>query len=355
MRKRVHLDMVRVVATALIFVFHFVKDFDQFGDWGTVGTGVKAGIIAFASLSRHAGITSFVILSGLTLPWAWQHATGDWSRYLRRRVRRLMPQFWVVAVPFIVMGLLVGEMTTADLWKVPFWLSGLNWITRATFEPVSAAWWYVGLALQLVVVTPLLYEGVKRWGAVRIGIAVAFVDVALSLAFAASPATAYLTVGFAGCRLLEVYAGVLIGFVVLSPDAQAPDSRWLYWIGACAAVALSAGVAYLMPGPSLYPALGRFVAAAMVFTACLVKERTGHDRSLAAWAWLAALSYPFYLSHAPLAKYSIRALGARGLSGFVFEAVVALAIALVVAWGFMALERWLLRSFPARVSGAESP
>jgi len=155
--------------------------------------------------------------------------------------------FWWVAAPTIVLAAIFGAMHANEVWKLPFWLSGLNFLSPRFFTPlpgVAPQWWYVGLALQVYVVFPLAWLILKRAGLVALLLCTLFINGASLLVIGQLPlAWQYLQMGFVGARLMEVVSGVFL-FVILRGSPGRPTTTrglsmsWVLLAGAFVALAV---------------------------------------------------------------------------------------------------------------------
>jgi peptidoglycan/LPS O-acetylase OafA/YrhL len=148
-RRRPWVDVIRIVAVLLIFLFHFGPDWLQ--------SSFAAPSATWRFISEHFaqwGIAAFVMLSGFTLKLTFKE--GPFRGYLAHRLSRILGPFWTVAIPFALVGFALGEQGWQNLWKLPVWLLGLGFLSPETYQPISEAWWYVSLALQISLIMPLL-------------------------------------------------------------------------------------------------------------------------------------------------------------------------------------------------------
>lgn len=322
-------DAIRVLATATIFAFHFSGDYWRLAG----GTTSRVGIYIQQNFNLW-GIAAFVVLGGFSLTLSSATRAPGYRDYAARRLTRLLAPYWTVAIPFIIVGFAVGEAPLSDWWKVPVWLFGLGPVSRATYLPISQVWWFVSLALQISLLMPLVTAAYRRLGPVPTTLAA----VALNyLAFVAIDMAAgsweYLDQGLVFARLCEVMAGVLAANIVLKRRQD----------GGRIAGDLVAAVLLMVALPFVYR-LGHFtpwamvVALALVFLACaLCLPAAGRE-----YRWLgiaAAYTYCFYLSHAPVTKYTLQALFGRGVDELYVTLPIVLALTVAIAWAAETLAR----------------
>lgn len=82
------------------------------------------------------GVSVFLVLSGWGLVKSFEHS-GPMARFASRRMRRLYPMLWWVAAPTIALAALLGALNADELWKLPFWLTGLNFLSPQLFRPLT--------------------------------------------------------------------------------------------------------------------------------------------------------------------------------------------------------------------------
>jgi peptidoglycan/LPS O-acetylase OafA/YrhL len=329
------IGLLRVTGALLVFAYHFM------GDAEAVLRSPLAANTAWRLVrdgSGSYGVSIFIVISGIVFSWAWPRAKGAAS-FVRRRLVALFPFFWWVAVPMIALALIVHRMAWQEIWKVPLWLTGLGLLSPTTFFPVVSAWWYMTLALQFACLYPLLRRLQDRAG----------VDVFLLVCSAVAVASVwalqglglqYLTLGFAGCRLLEFAIGMTAGRL-MEPGKRArlPARSW-------AVVGLAAG-GYV----AATPAWASSIVVAPLFVLLvlvLMKDAKGTSADIIGNA--AALSFAFYLSHSPWAKSILSALPRdlpsvwAVLLGAALSLLVAVVIAALFRWSFVSARRVLRKA-----------
>lgn len=330
-RGDVRIEALRIVGALSVFAYHYVGD-----ALAVLGTGAHGSWWwqALRYGSGSFGVAMFVVISGATLTWAWPRAQTAIG-FIRRRLTALLPLYWWIAVPLIVVALAAHRMPLTDLWKVPVWLSGLGIVSPATFFPVVDGWWYMTLAVQLVVVYPMLRRLFDRIGAAPFLLLSAAVTVASAWGLLAL-GLGYATPGFFGSRLVEFAVGMTLGSLI------APGGRaWPGWATTGAGALALTVCALALPG-----APTQIVVAPILV--CLVVGAIGNvreGRAAGAITALGALTYAFYLSHSPWAKPVLEALS-RAVSPQVAAAIgapVCLVLAVLVAWGFHSSFTWASR------------
>ena len=216
--RHANIEAARGVAILAVFGYHFV------GFWRAAGGAAGFGG-APHGLERRLwlyggtwGVSVFVVVSALVLVRALDESSGLLTFY-RRRLLRIFPLFWWIAVPLMGLAFAVGRMQANQLWKVPFWLTGTEILWPGRLWPVTAAWWFVTLIVQIYLVFPLLVVVARRFGpAPLMGLALVVNLVSLTLAqhgdrVFGSGAASFIGLAFVGCRLVEVAAGVSLGLL----------------------------------------------------------------------------------------------------------------------------------------------
>jgi peptidoglycan/LPS O-acetylase OafA/YrhL len=114
------------------------------------------------------GVALFLILSGFGLTWGVLQRYGrgvlPLKVFLRRRLLRLYPMWWVLHAFFIVMWLLTGQGLSLTDIRSYFSITGLR-IWPSSFFSFEGSWWFVTLLIQLYCAYPALWYGLRRWGA----------------------------------------------------------------------------------------------------------------------------------------------------------------------------------------------
>jgi peptidoglycan/LPS O-acetylase OafA/YrhL len=182
---------------------------------------------------------------------------------------------------------------------------------------VAPQWWYVGLALQVYVVFPLIALLLKRFGIAWVLVGAAAVN-ALSIAAIEllPPAWGYLEMGFVGARLVEVVAGVFLFTVLSMPGGRAwgRHERLLMW---ALIVGSFATLAFVQPGEWVHWMFQISVVATvgLVLWVPLPKSlawmRSGPMRGAA--EWIGTVSYPLYLCHYAVIALVLASLEWAGL------------------------------------------
>ena len=171
------------------------------------GESESRGAVFIAAHFASWGIAAFVVLGGFAPALGCLASPPTYRAYAAKRLVRILAPYWTVALPFIVAGFVVGEGVLADAWKIPVWLGGLGPVSPQTYIPISEAWWYVSLALQISLIVPLMVWSYRRLGPLPTTCGVLAVN-----------AVTLLLIGFAGKR-----------WEYLAPGSFWPASARCWW------------------------------------------------------------------------------------------------------------------------------
>jgi peptidoglycan/LPS O-acetylase OafA/YrhL len=322
-------DVVRVAAVLMIFLYHFTPD------WLS-STSDQPNHAEEFIIQHFAGwgIATFVVLSGFALALATSRSRASYGTYLSRRFTRILAPFWTVAIPLSIAGFALGEATWADIWKLPVWLLGLGLVHPTTYQPISEAWWYVSLALQISLVMPLLLRARRSWGLIPMTVlAIALNAGALAAVSLIRPEWEHLAQGLVFCRVAELAIGIAAADLVLRGRE---NHRALATALGC--IGFTMAVSPLLDLLGMWTSWQAMLVLATLFAVCALFAASLKAR--ARWlTWAAALSYCFYLTHAPVSKYFGHLLAKLGLHSTLVALPIVLIVCLLVAW----LADWVAR------------
>jgi peptidoglycan/LPS O-acetylase OafA/YrhL len=346
-------DACRVLAALAVFTYHFILDYRiETGHWW-----LSAGLDGRLSATLGSwGVCVFVVLSGLGLGWSYGPRGVCGKPYWHARLFRIYPTYWWVAVPLTALAAAVGTLSTADFWMVPIWWAGVSFVTPQTFYPIVDSWWYIGLALQLYCLFPLLVWIARRRDGLMIAAALS-AGGSLTYAFVFSRmgvATPYLQAWFIGLSYaLPFFAGILLSSVRWGPEASNRRRSQALAV----AISLASLLALALLANRWVPLVLAVSAVTVVAPRGLAQTREPHG-ALRLLGWLAALSFVFFLAHSPWARPIIRELQERGATNRALVFLVCLVVALLVSvffWGtFRVASRWVGRRFKAMAQDRRS-
>jgi peptidoglycan/LPS O-acetylase OafA/YrhL len=314
-------DAIRVAAVLMVFLYHFTPD------WlASTGTEPSTSQQFISDHFAEWAIAAFVVLSGFSLWLTLSAREQKYTAYLSRRLTRIFVPYWTIAVPFALVGFALEEAAWADIWKLPVWLLGLGPVTPDTYLPISEAWWYVSLALQIGLIIPLLQWLRRRLGLLPLTLCTLALNTASMLAVnAAGPDWQYLNQELVLCRLTEVMIGVVAAELILA--RRQGSGEVLAPLASMALIMLAAPLLDLLQMRTSWQAtlvLAALFAAGAIFSV----PTTLRARGL---TWAAALSYCFYLSHAPVSKYTGRLLVRFGIHNTIIGLLLVLIVCVFVA------------------------
>jgi peptidoglycan/LPS O-acetylase OafA/YrhL len=333
MARQLWADVIRVAAVLMVFLYHFTPD------WlASVAAEPSAAQQFISDHFAEWAIAAFVVLSGFSLALILSVNQSSFTEYLSHRLVRILGPFWTIAIPFALVGFALGEAPWTDLWKLPIWLLGLGPANPDTYLPVSEAWWYVSLALQISLIVPILMRVRRSLGLLPLAACALALNTATMFAVnAAGPQYHYLNQGLVLCRLTEVMVGVAAAEMVLARRAGGRGLR-----AALMSMGLVMAASPLLDMLDMRTSWEATLALAGLFTAGAVFAASLAIRSRCL-TWAAALSYCFYLSHAPVSKYAGRLLARLGLHTTIGALLVVLPICVLVAW----IADWVTRRYVA--------
>lgn len=346
-------DGLRALAALMVLVFHgyvavviYLSPRARGTDWGAVGD---------VAVRLNCGLYVFYVLSGYLVggPWvrAWLRGSGfprAWS-YLGRRVRRIVPAFWVVLAALV---LVYGDQGARPRDLLAAFAFGQVWVEGAAGQVMPQAWtldveamFYLALPVLAAVlsrVRGLPRDPRTRLRALLVGLAVLFV---VGVAARTGPpggtdapgARNLLTLSWAfvpGLALAAVEAPVR------SRVAGSRGGRVAAWCLGALGVASVAALALgdlddgALPTLLAYAACGGgLVGAALVWQWTTGRAPRGFDTRVA--HALGRWSYGTYLVHVgvglELVRHTPAGLGPWGALAFVLAGMLAGSLVLAAA------------------------
>ena len=266
----------------------------------------------------YQGVHLFFAASGFALTYGLfkQSAPVNWGPWLRRRLVRLLPMYWIAHLFFWVVCWVRQDWSPMplDLRAVASLLT-VNWAVPGWFWYAPDAWWFVRVLLQFYLIFPLLYGLLLRLGAERFLLVCAVVTVACRLGYLAFFLDYHpdaFNFGFAPNRLFEFALGMACCQALLKGKALIPCSwRSAVLLGGCwvCGTALSSVYWGKVFSEALI-GLGSFGLLSMVLSHFHYPDWVGKPlRWIGAhypdWVgkplrWIGVHSYGLYLIHGPL-------------------------------------------------------
>jgi len=282
-----HLDALRLIASAGIVVFHVTP----FLDAGVVGD-------RFVNLTRPFAllVDMFFAVSGFVIAFVYFAKIKDLGSYLsflRKRLARLGPLHWFTLAIFAAIGLTAHfchvQMNNAELYNPRcfpsnlFFLNSIGFCPNLSFNGVS---WSISAEMVMYVCVPLLFWIMRRHTA-GAGLIAAIAWLALTFI----PMTPWYKWTAAGgfIRAIPSFAFGAWLFSVRGALARLPLANWGFWLGV---LAFAGGCAMGVAKPVLLLMLYATVACGVAADA---RERPSRlVRKLAAGG---QLTYSSYLLH----------------------------------------------------------
>jgi len=309
--------------------------------------GLPLNLFRYVGLLGDQGVALFLIASGFGLAWSLAQSggpgAGGWKEFYFRRLFRIYPLWWAVHAHVVLkwcLGRLPGEGRPLLLS-----LAGIR-IDGATFYYHIAAWWFVGLLVQLYVLFPLLWICLRKLGPLRFLLGSA-VLAALARGVGMLTFSDYIDPWLRGSvfitRLPEFAAGMSLAvWLRENRDAtQALLCRGRSVLLSAGLYLLGTGLSITWWGMTVAPLLVGLGILGMLYPLLNRGSRSG------ALAWLGVHSYAIYLVHSSVvirllhgstsvsAGVVLRILAAAGLSvliGVALEWVFARAETFAKGW-----------------------
>jgi peptidoglycan/LPS O-acetylase OafA/YrhL len=357
-------DLVRAFALLWIFTNHVTERLFGYPlianpsvDWPSlaerlaqlrplVGYGIwniPINLLRYAGWFGDQGVQLFLIVSGFGLTWGLLSRTGDAplpvGKFYRRRAGRIYPLWWGVHLLFIASWLLVGWGLSPTAPATYLSMAGIR-ITPDLFYYFSPAWWYIGLLIQLYLAFPFLWEGLRRWGPLRllvVSCAVAFAARAIGLLSFGVYVDAWQRGAIFINRLPEFVLGIsLAAWLHRDPEKTAVRLRSPATVLlALAAYVVGIALSLTLLGMIVAPFLLGMGAFALLYAAVAPLDRLA-KRATAAGEWLGEHSYSLYLLHHPLilllVPIGLAGSTRRTLLGVVTAAALTLIGAVALEW-----------------------
>lgn len=300
---------------------------DRISQWSPVGSGPWAwlgDLLRWVGWLGENAVGVFLFVSGVVLTMSLAR-TDDVGGWLRRRYVAILPGWLLVNAGLLVASKLFSMPSEAHLGDKNFWLGlfGLRFLPESMYYG-CAAWWYVGMLVQLYLVFPPLFALVRRLGPVRtMTILLPALLIVRLIGLLVVP-EGFLDVWSSGgivvSRLPEVVVGMALTLAWLDSRVVGFDT-WLRThlplrtVGPVAVVGavLSFVTSFVLPGMTVMPVLGTVSYALLLLHAgAAIGVRRG--KLPAPLAWLDSRAWEFYLVHMIVVTALLRPVDLLGWS-----------------------------------------
>jgi peptidoglycan/LPS O-acetylase OafA/YrhL len=299
--KLASIQAFRAVAALLVLLYHLVNT-AAFG-W-TTADGEPQVLGAVLSAIGPGGVDLFFVISGVVMVLTCYDRFGrprESARFLRRRVARIYPLYWVVTAGVLAVCWVRPELATRDKFAWPALVKSLLLWPQSAYPVVAVGWtlsyemfFYLVFAVLLLAPRRLLAPALVLWGAATVALFAMHSEPAMK----ATPEGHLALPLYASPLALEFIAGCFIAVL-----AQRKAT-----FGARSALAL--GSIGLIVGGSLvgmhWPKEAHFgLVRAALFggsSALLVYGAVAHEQLHGSGPWrplvfLGDASYALYLTH----------------------------------------------------------
>jgi peptidoglycan/LPS O-acetylase OafA/YrhL len=302
---------------------------------------IPLNLLRYVGWSGDQGVQLFLIVSGFGLTWGllarYGLASFDLPDFYRRRAMRIYPLWWGAHLLFMMSWLLLGKGLSVTDPSTYISMVGIR-VTPELLYYFAPAWWFFGLLIQLYLVYPLLWEGLRRFGPLWllvVSCVVAFFARAVGLTFLSSYMDAWLRGAFFITRLSEFALGISLA----AWTYQAPDRTGRQWsspltlVAALVAYGIGTALSLTFTGMIVAPFLVGSAAFVLLYAAL---RRVSATNALARLGkWIGQHTYSLFLMHHPF----ILLLVPAGPASSVRSAVGIAAAALLTVISALALER----------------
>ena len=188
-------------------------------------------VLEFIRAAGFGGVDIFILLSAMGLAMSLSRREQDYSAFMARRARRILPAYYAVMLPYTLFLILYQGQP----WAALIWNSTLlyYWVHCA-----GAFNWYVAGAMTFYAVTPLCFRRLRR-SSHRTGLTAAAILAGLAVCQVLTHGAYWYATDFF-YRVPVFFLGLLLGFYVLE-DRKLGMRDLLFW-----AAALAAGAGYLL-------------------------------------------------------------------------------------------------------------
>lgn len=307
------IDGLRAVAALWVVLFHMAAF-----SGGPLWPGVD-----FIARSGSTGVSLFLVLSGLCLflPYAGGRLGAfDTRTFFSRRIRRLLPAYYVTLMILVVVHALFGgrigipEYSRSELIEQTVThLTLTHQFFPETFYGLNGAYWSLGLEWELYLTLPLLIVAAVKFGVFRVVGAVVLVTIAYRIGLFAVTQAGLLDAdgAWATVVLPNLFLGRWSEFALgmLAAELYRRGRRSVDWRIVALAV-LAAVTALTFPGNPV-----NHVLYGVVFFVLTSLVLAGNNPVARLFSWrplvaIGVMSYSLYLVHQPLIEVFAAVFGA---------------------------------------------
>jgi peptidoglycan/LPS O-acetylase OafA/YrhL len=268
---------------------------------------IARAIIVAISMAGRQGVHVFLVMSGFGLAYSLAR-TGNpengWRGWYKSRVLRLFPLYWLAHIIYLVSPF-QARYEPIDYRFILSFLGDRICPVSTIFYYANAAWWYVGLILELYLIFPLLFRLLQKAGAGWF-LVICGVETIVSrylLLFVIPASSNYLIGAFCGCRLWEFAFGMVMGLWYRQNHAWVDEHLFSFGVFIAGIVIYTAGL-YSYTSTIAYTVTDGLVGTGLfVILAQIAYQGRRLPRVEAAIAYVGAYSYGLYLIHEPYVLY----------------------------------------------------
>lgn len=167
-------------------------------------------IVGSFSTFGYLGVSIFIIMSGFLLYWTGQNRKTSYLKSVKKRFFRAFPLYWVTMAIFILMRrVYFGEMQVT-VPQILLNIFGLQSILGINAFSVNPSFWFLGLYLQIILLSPFILEFFKKYDKKLILVSSLIIST-VSIIIFKDVHEHFITV-FILCRLFELVAGMYFAY-----------------------------------------------------------------------------------------------------------------------------------------------
>ncbi len=304
---------------------------------------IPVNIFRYVGWFGDQGVQLFIIVSGFGLTWGLLNRQSGLPLNIKDfylgRAGRIFPLWWGSHILFSLTWLFTGWGLSMLEPATYISMLGIR-VTPGLLYYFSPAWWYIWLIIQLFLIYPLLWDALRRFGALRL------LFWSSVIAFAIRGVGLYVFDGYLDAwsrgaifitRLPEFVFGISLAAWLYHEPVKVEQQlhKPVSWVLAAAVYALGLGLSLTLPGMIFAPALlgaSAFVLLYLLFDR-LVPLLPGW--LLSPSLWVGKHTYSLYLVHHPVILVLISSgmlLSPSTLARILASIVLTVILALLLEW-----------------------